>query len=321
MTSLEHRVLSLLRQYRLENEHFLLAVSGGLDSMALLHVFETLSRVLKFSFSIAHVHHGKAYNQEYRDEVFRLVERTCQNLSLTFLSNFNGKSFLKNPPLEKTEEALRKFRYEHLQEWSRKNHSVLVLAHHSLDQLETRLLRLIRGVGAQGFSSMKVHEVSRKIFRPFLPSDKKDIQQYGLEKKVSYKEDPTNQSHNAFRNWIRNHWLKDLENHQKGSIFRLSQSFEHLSEALALKRKEDFPTEIPRRLFEGLPVEAKKQALAQYMKSLNLKNYATTHVLEVLKRLEQKSVSKSQNKNFHFYMLGKKWLVSSDFIKAVEIPT
>ncbi len=307
MENLEHRTLDLLKKNHLEKESFLLGVSGGKDSMALLYVFQTLKGVLKFSFSVAFVHHGFHSNKEYREESYKLVRRVCEQFHIPFISNYDSRAFTLSPPPVFSEQDLRHFRYFCFNKW--RERGFLVIAHHSQDLLETRLLRLIRGVGSDGFSSMKV--LKEKLLRPFLSRSLEDIKIYIEKKNIPYKEDPSNKDLKFFRNWIRHKWLFDLETYKPGSVKRLAQSFEILSESYSTPFF-CFEQGIEKESFYKLSYGQKKRLLIAYMKSLNLKNYGASHVEELLKRLETKA-----QKCDDFYMLGRKWILGPKTIQAV----
>ena len=97
MENLEHRSLDLLKRYDLTEKKFLLGVSGGKDSMALLFVFHTLRRILKFSFSVGFVHHGSHHNQDHRQKTYELVKKVCDKLQIPFFSNYEEGSFSLKP--------------------------------------------------------------------------------------------------------------------------------------------------------------------------------------------------------------------------------
>ena len=260
-------------------------------------------------------------------------------------------AFLLNHPTLVVEKDLRDFRFLCFSKWrGEEKDVVLVLAHHAQDLLETRLLRLIRGVGSEGFHSMEVFKGF--CLRPFLLKDLKDIKEYVEKKKIPYEEDPSNQDTKYFRNWIRHIWLAQLEAYQKGSVYRLSQSFEILSKSLSENLKKESENFDPSLLFlkkesqkepqkqiekqsqQGvgkkerkkkillntevfckLPFEQKRRVLIAYMKDLDLKNYSSHHVEEILKRLKTFS---PPYKTFSFSMLGKFWVLGPKTIEARE---
>ena len=258
----------------------------------------------------------------------------CQQLRIPFLSNYEGETFFLKPPISSSEKDLRDFRYFCFSKWrEEQKNPILVLAHHAGDLLETRLLRLIRGVGSESFESMKVFKGF--CLRPFLL---KDIKDYVEKKKIPYEEDPSNQDVKYFRNWIRHKWLPELELYQKGSVYRLSQSFEILSKSVSEnlqkqsknfdpfffsfqheeqkrgeKKKSVKKTSLKTEVFRKLPHGEKRKVLIAYMKGLELKNYSSGHVEEILKRLETNS---AHQKTFGFSMLGKVWVLGTKTIEA-----
>ena len=181
------------------------AVSGGADSVALLHVLHALSLQEGMLLSVAHVDHGlRPASKE--DAAF--VERICRELDIPcgiFRVQVEGKS----------EDAARKARYQALCE-ACVGHStaVLALAHHLRDQAETMLLHLFRGSGSGGLSAMA--ERSRRscpgsepllLWRPLLSVSPEIIRAALRERGISWREDETNAGDDYLRNYIRHQVL------------------------------------------------------------------------------------------------------------------
>ena len=303
---LYHRFLNLLKKNQIQNKKLLLAVSGGLDSTALLSLMTEAQKILRLQITACTVHHGGA--SPCRDQAGLHLISLCESLNVPFLYN-HPPAEQKNP----SEEFLRKFRYKHLKKWQKKTGShFLVLAHNADDLLETRLIRLIRGTGFQGLSSM--HFLKDKTLRPFIFFTRKEIKDYIKKQKWQWVEDPTNKQTNFLRNWIRNQWLPQLEKKRKGSVRCLARSLERICQEEATSH--DFQNVRPwlftreglnRKFLDPLPAAEQKKAIAQYMKQNHLKNYSENHIQEILK------MCKSSRAKFH--LLGKKWRIDSPFLK------
>lgn len=298
----------------LKDEKFLLAVSGGLDSMALFHIFCHFQKHFAFNFKVAYFHHGPCEDQQqldFRFNAYHLVAQECEKQGISFYSNYNQScidEFLDSweKPL-KSEAECRRARYQFLENMMTEQACTkLVLAHHSNDLLETRVIRMIRGVGPEGFESMKFHDGNR--LRPLLNLNRKDLQSFVAEKNGRWLEDPSNLNETPLRNWIRKKWLKDLEEKNPGGIKSLSRSLDLLVRGT---QRQDLSTqcldgvELILSEYLCLDKEAKKQAIASYMKSQGIKNYGLSHINEVLKRLD------TEKKSHTFILLGCRWTVDA----------
>ncbi len=297
-----------------QDEAFVLGVSGGLDSMALLQIFLHFRKHFGFQFSVAHFHHGPSLDADqlnYRNQCFEFVRSQCEGTGVAFFSNLweqDLSRFLDSwqTPLQ-SEAEFRDARYEFFEQVKKEQgFQKLVLAHHRDDLLETRLIRLIRGTGPEGLQAMSHSE--GWILRPLLDLSRRDLQSYLSEKGGQWQEDPSNSVSDPLRNWLRNQWLPDLEAKREGALDSLSRSLHHLVSSLdqsghlrSLGEQNFLELSQLLTLSEG----EKRQVLATYMKGQGLKNYGVSHINEVLKRLDK------EQKSFTFQMLGRCWKVDA----------
>ena len=184
-----------------KQESFLLAVSGGVDSMVLLEsFFELQNKFSTLHFSVVHIHHHLRKESDEEEEMVR---------------NFCGE---RNIPLEVfhweqgiaqtvgIEEKARKFRYQKLEESMNKHKaSYVVVAHHADDQVETVLMKLTRGSTLEGIAGMKPIRSfgNGYLIRPFLTVDKEELYKYARIHQIPYREDPSNRSLEYTRNRFR----------------------------------------------------------------------------------------------------------------------
>ncbi len=175
-----------------------LAVSGGVDSMVLLDVFCRISREYNLKLYVMH------YNHKWRKESFKdaeLVRKYCKENKIKFLYGETKGKIIKD------EETAREQRYSFFKICAKKfSLKIVCTAHHRDDQLETILFRLARGTGPNGLFPIKEFielPSGIKIFRPLLDIWKKDIFNYALKNKISYREDKTNLDVIYKRNLIR----------------------------------------------------------------------------------------------------------------------
>ena len=185
-----------------KKQHFLLAVSGGIDSMVMLDFFNKNSKLA--DISVCYVNH---HYHSHSDEMGKLVSTYCADNSIPYMESSINLSKLKN----NIEAQFRKKRYFELKESCKKvNADYVVTAHHAADQIETILMKILN---ASSFSSMiGIRSLNNNIFRPMLNIKKSEIVQYAKKNKVAFIADPTNQDTTLTRNFLRNKVVPLLEN-------------------------------------------------------------------------------------------------------------
>lgn len=185
-------------------ERVLIAVSGGPDSMALLHLFLRwdLSRI-----GVFHLNHGFR-KEAYKDA--QLVESYAKEAKIpVHVICYDVDGYLKKSGQSKQQGA-RKIRYRLLGQHARaENYSRIALAHHGDDQAETVLMRLIRGSGLHGLGGIPPQR--GPYIRPLLNVYKEDIVEYCREYGIPYVEDATNWQPIYLRNKIRGELIPLLE--------------------------------------------------------------------------------------------------------------
>lgn len=182
----------------LKNKRIGLAVSGGVDSIVMLDVFNKLRKRHNLNLFVLH------YNHKWRKESYldaKLVEKYCKKYNIDFLYKETRGKVIKN------EEIARNQRYKFFKQESKKNNlDYICTAHHLDDQVETILFRLARGTGTNGLLPVKeMFDLldKTKVFRPFLYLTKKQIYDYARNKRLSFIEDKTNLDTKYKRNLIR----------------------------------------------------------------------------------------------------------------------
>ena len=187
----------LEKGYFRHHSRVLLALSGGLDSMFLLHLLSTYQEELGIELFLAHVNHKQRPESDIEEnELRKLAEQVGVPIYVAcFTGNFS-------------EANARQFRYEFFGEVMAKTSSTaLVTAHHADDQAETIFMRIIRGVRLQHLSAIKeIQEFDKgELIRPLLSFYKKDFPE------IEHFEDSTNKENHYLRNRLRNLYLPQLE--------------------------------------------------------------------------------------------------------------
>ncbi|MFQ5602101.1 MAG: tRNA lysidine(34) synthetase TilS [bacterium] len=182
-------------------DKILLAVSGGMDSVAMLHLFYRLKNQLQLQFSIVHVHHG--IRGAEADEDLEFVRKLAENYQMPFY--FRKVDAVKYASINRLslEEGARELRYQAYAEVLRESGSLKVAtAHNANDQAETVLDRLLRGSGISGLCGIPA--VRGRYFRPLLIFDRTEIENYVQQLNLSYRQDSSNRDLRFKRNRIRN---------------------------------------------------------------------------------------------------------------------
>lgn len=206
----------------LSNETIVVAVSTGIDSMALLYTLNSLKEKISFKIVIAHVNHHKR-NQSEEEEKY-IKEYALSN---------NLECFVKEAYFENTSNfqmVAREVRYSFFYEIMAKvNSKYLFLAHHANDNMETILMRIIRGSNVKGYSGME--EVSYNkgitILRPFLSVPKKDLKEYAIDENIKYYDDESNFGFDYTRNRLRNEVIPLLER-EDCNVYKKFEDFSKL---------------------------------------------------------------------------------------------
>ena len=180
----------------LEQKKLFLAVSGGLDSMVLLHLFQQLP----YEIAVLHCNFQLRGMESFGDQDF--IQKYCdQNNIPFFTTQFDTDAFAKDYKLS-TQVAARELRYNWFYELLETHQFDYVLtAHHADDNLETFIINLSRGTGLEGL--IGIPEENDKIIRPLLPFSRDEILQYAKENNIEWREDSSNASNKYLRNKIR----------------------------------------------------------------------------------------------------------------------
>lgn len=219
-TSFQAKIWQKLIKFDKENKFFktkqnvLIALSGGADSVALLHFACALGKKMQFKVYACHVNHNLRTTAK-RDE--NSVVNLCKELNVPLIVKKVAVKTLAKKEKLSLEHAARKLRYKALEEAAKKfNCKVLAFAHHADDNVETFLLNLLRGTQLKGLGGIPTTRPlgELKIIRPFLCLSKKDILQYCTYHNLPFENDETNFDDVYTRNFIRLKLLPMLEEKQ-----------------------------------------------------------------------------------------------------------
>lgn len=201
----------------------LLAVSGGLDSMVMLYLFQKTG----FRFSVAHCNFQLRGNESDGDEQF--VRNYCDQHNIRlFVKRFDTTDYARQEGIS-IEMAARDLRYEWFYNLMQLHHfDRLATAHHQDDVIETFFINLARGTGIRGLSGIKAR--NENTIRPILFADRLSLRNYAALHQIACREDSTNSDTGIRRNFIRHRIIPLLDEYHSNFRASLTKTVSHLEE-------------------------------------------------------------------------------------------
>lgn len=282
---LTQKVRRFIRQNEmlLGNERILLAVSGGIDSMAMLDVLARIAPPMKISLAIAHFDHGLRGDESKKDAGFVVDEARKRGLR-TYVARGDVARIAAQSKLS-VEDAARRVRYQFLSRVARKNdYTIVMTAHTANDNAETVVMNLMRGAGVSGLAGIPptrtlVDDVL--LARPMLGVERHELLTYAEEVELLWREDDTNASTAYTRNRIRHELIPVLAEFNPSIISTLNSTAaimrgleQYLSHAVGLAVD---------KVLGGMNEERLELNIAQ------LKHYLPAIQTEVIQRLASKA--------------------------------
>ncbi|MCP2041613.1 tRNA(Ile)-lysidine synthase [Neisseria sp. HSC-16F19] len=226
-------------------------LSGGLDSVVLLHLLNTLRAKMGFELQAVHVHHGL---QAAADAWPPFCADLCQRWQIPLRCEYVQPDMGQGLGIEAT---ARQARYA---VFARSTAHAVALAHHADDQCETFLLAALRGGGGRALSAMpalRTLTADTLLWRPLLSFPRATLAAYAAAHQLPHIEDPSNEDPRHLRNWLRGQWLPalaerlpDYRRHIQAAVTLLQQE----QSALAELDREDSRRLYPQGLAEGMDV-------------------------------------------------------------------
>ncbi len=199
---------TMMKWQDFQNKRICVAISGGGDSVALLHYLKSLQKSHCFFLSAVHCEHGIRGEESLAD--MRFVKALCEGWQVPLSIFLEDCPLLAKREKVSLETAARNFRYACFSKLIEEGKTdFIALAHHVGDEAETVLFRLARGASLRGMSAMKAQ--NGVFLRPLLKWKKEDILAYLQENKLAFCEDSTNLQKEATRNFLRLEILPKLE--------------------------------------------------------------------------------------------------------------
>lgn len=255
----------------------LLAVSGGVDSMVLLHLYHAL----KLNFAVAHCNFQLRGTESDLDE--ELVATFCKNNNIPyFVERFDTMQIVETRKVS-IQIAARELRYN----WFNQicidhDYQFITTAHHLDDQAETFLINFTRGTGIDGL--VGIPERNENIIRPLLNFSREEILNYATENEVEWREDQSNATTKYLRNKMRHLVLPVLKEENTEFLKSFHNTLHHLKQTqlLANDAVVFFENECVKMINDQLEIDLDK--------AQNFNNYKH-YLLQVLKRYGFNSIN------------------------------
>jgi tRNA(Ile)-lysidine synthase len=210
---------------------FVIGVSGGIDSLCLLHMFKRLN----INASVVHINYQKRGQASHKDA--ELVRETARKWGFqTIVKKVDPSRAQK----QNFQQWARQKRYETFRQIADEiNAEGIALAHHKDDQIETVLQKMFRGAGLESWTAMDVWD--GELFRPLLDVSRSQIEDYVQLFSVPYRTDESNLRSAFARNFLRNEWLVQMSDFFPGwkqNILRIPQQADLYAKALSWIAKQ-----------------------------------------------------------------------------------
>ena len=268
--TIENKVLETIKKYQLieKEDKLVIGVSGGPDSMALLHILLTLQekeQIPSCTLLVAHVNHmlRKEADEEtaYVEEFCRLHQIPC------FVKRAKVEELAQKAKMG-TEEMGRNIRYQFFEEVREKEKAQkIVTAHHANDNAETVLMNILRGsgtAGLKGIEPIRKNEKNVVFVRPLLNCTKEEIYEYCKEKNLQPKIDKSNQENVYNRNKVRNILIPFLEKEWNPNIVATLNRLSELA-----RQENQYLERQTQKAYEDMVLEERKDSIVLSLKKWN----------------------------------------------------
>lgn len=241
--------------------HYVLAVSGGVDSVVLLHMATQLAEKKPgYKYVVAHFDHGI---REDSSEDAKYVQRLAEQCRLPFACQRGRLG------AGASEALARKVRYAFLHEVRRSSGArAVVTAHHQDDLLETAMLNMIRGTHGRGLYSLRSRSY---LARPLLNISKKQIVAYARQQGLTWREDSTNTNKAILRNYLRARYVQDMNKTRRGQLLgyirRSAELHSEIDRIVAgYLHLQPHPLQLQRNSFIRLPHIVAREVMSQWLR-------------------------------------------------------
>ena len=300
------------------SDKLLLAVSGGIDSMVLLHLCKNAGH----QFSVAHVNFKLRAAAADADQA--LVMQICNEHQIEcFTTSFDTQTYANKNKLS-IQMAARELRYNYfLALINQHRFTKIVTAHHANDNIETFFINLLRSSGIQGLTGIPLQH--KNIVRPLLFATKQQIETYAQAHQIKFNTDSSNLKDDYVRNYIRHHVIPALNQSSTNANTQILNSIQHLHDDANLLQ------ELQQKAFEtilsphaqGISIN-KAQLLtfnnAPHLLFWQLKNYGFNHT-QVNNMLANNESGRKFYSNTHQILQNRNKLILSPNTNKEQLTT
>lgn len=216
---MKQKILQTIKKYNLiqSGDSIVVGVSGGPDSICLLHILNELKEELNFKIYVAHINH---MIRKEADEETEYVKSFCKNIGIEcFAQKIDVVKIAKEEKIG-TEEAGRKIRYNFFEEVLKKtNSNKIATAHNNNDKVETIIMNILRGSGTAGLKGLDpIRE--NKFIKPLIEISREEIEEYCEKNKLNPRIDKSNSENIYTRNKVRNIVIPYVKNEFNPNILK-----------------------------------------------------------------------------------------------------
>jgi tRNA(Ile)-lysidine synthase len=241
------------------NEPFYIAVSGGIDSMVLVH----LCVQLHLNFDVLHCNFMLRGAES--DAETQFIESFCSSKNIPFQTKYFETNTIVTNNKESIQITARNLRYQWFQEIISIGFDYVLTAHHLDDSLETVLINFSRGTGLEGLTGIPAQ--NGYIVRPLLPFSRLEIEHFAVENQIQWREDSSNASDKYLRNKIRHSIVPLLKEMNAGFLDSFQNTVQHLQQA------ESLVDDATRLVYEKVVEEKENQLEINLTQLLKFQNY------------------------------------------------
>ncbi len=282
-------------------DSIIVGVSGGADSMCLLHFLVSIQKQYALNITVAHINHNLRGDEALSDQHF--VEAECKKLGVECKVLSADINKITAQTGEGSEECGRRIRYEFFSKLSSQNGKIAT-AHTLSDNAETILFNMVRGSGLKGL--MGIPRTRGNIIRPIIDITRQQVEAYCSENNIAYITDSSNLTDDYSRNKIRNNVvpiLKDINPTFEQSFLRLSQIASQQLEAISINANKLLDTA---RVKNGYSCEkllhehsaTVKQAVIIALQKAGCTSYQEKHISLIYNIIKDKHGAVQLDNNF-----------------------
>ena len=259
---LKETVIQTIKRYNLieSGDTIVIGVSGGPDSICMLHVLNEIKKEMNFSIYVAHVNH---MIRDVAESETKYVEDFCKKLDVECFTKRIDVLKLAKEEKKGTEETGRDIRYEFFGEVAEKvKANKIATAHNNNDSIETVIMNILRGSAISGLKG--IEPIREKFIRPLIEIEREDIEAYCKEYNLEPKYDETNNENDYTRNKIRNIAIPYIKKEFNPNIVKT------LTRLTLVAREEDnYLNEVAKKEYDSMVLDKTETGIILDLKLFN----------------------------------------------------